>query len=185
MDNLSKDKPNITTTEINIPGEGVKENIVKPPTVEIEEMKFDPPPQETEDESESDEDEDQDFKKFDQDLQKNILLDYHPELKQISYEEMMTLSTVVRDKNGIIIDPLHTTIPILTRYEQAKVVGLRAKQINAGSNPFVDVPSHVIDGITIAEKEFIEKKIPFIIRRPIPNGVSEYWKLEDLEILEV
>ena len=28
------------------------------------------------------------------------------------------------------------------------------------------------------------KKIPFIIRRPIPNGGTEYWKLQDLELLE-
>ena len=32
--------------------------------------------------------------------------------------------------------------------------------------------------------EFEQKKIPFIVRRPLPNGGSEYWKLRDLEILE-
>ena len=25
------------------------------------------------------------------------------------------------------------------------------------------------------------KRIPFIIRRPLPNGGSEYWKIQDLE----
>ena len=35
----------------------------------------------------------------------------------------------------------------------------------------------------IALKELEEKKIPVIIRRPIPNGASEYWHLKDLEIL--
>ena len=92
--------------------------------------------------------------------------------------------TVSRDKNGQIIDELHKTIPILTRYEKARILGLRAKQINNGSNPFIKVPRDMLNGIRIAEKELEEKKIPFIIRRPLPNGGSEYWKVEDLENLE-
>ena len=39
--------------------------------------------------------------------------------------------------------------------------------------------------LTIAQEEFKQKKMPFIIRRPLPDGSSEYWKIEDLEILEV
>ena len=42
---------------------------------------------------------------------------------------------------------------------------------------------NVIDGYLIALKEFEEKKIPFIIKRPLPNGGCEYWKAADLEIL--
>ena len=73
---------------------------------------------------------------------------------------------------------------MLTRYEKAKIIGLRAKQINHGANLFIDVPDNVIEGLTIAEMELQAKKIPFIIRRPMPNGGSEYWKVSDLEILE-
>ncbi|MBQ45969.1 MAG: hypothetical protein CMP10_00490 [Zetaproteobacteria bacterium] len=75
-------------------------------------------------------------------------------------------------------------MPILTRYEKAKIIGLRAKQINNGSKIFVEVPHNVIEGLTIAEMELEAKRIPFIIRRPMPNGGSEYWKVSDLEILE-
>jgi DNA-directed RNA polymerase subunit K/omega len=49
--------------------------------------------------------------------------------------------------------------------------------------PFVKVPEGVIDGYLIALKELEEKKIPFIIRRPLPNRGSEYWHLEDLQII--
>tara|TARA_Y100000389_G_scaffold139774_1_gene137556 strand:+ start:255 stop:779 length:525 start_codon:yes stop_codon:yes gene_type:complete len=174
MSDFSEDKPNVNVEDVNIPEEEEK----------VEEMSF-KEPQPNEDYDESSEDEDEDFKKFDLDIKNNKLMDYHPEMKQISYEEMITLSTVVRDKNGIIIDPLHKTLPILTRYEQAKIIGLRAKQINSGSNPLIDIPDSMIDGITIAQEEFKQKKMPFIIRRPLPNGSSEYWKIEDLEILEV
>ena len=97
---------------------------------------------------------------------------------------MYALSKITKNKAGIIVDPLHTTLPILTRYEKAKVIGLRAKQINNGANIFIDVPHNVIEGLTIAEKELEAKKIPFIIRRPMPNGGSEYWKVSDLEMLE-
>ena len=41
----------------------------------------------------------------------------------------------------------------------------------------------MIEGLTIAEKELEDKKVPFIIRRPLPNGSSEYWKVKDLEML--
>jgi len=174
MSDFSEDKPNVNEEDVSIPEEEEK----------VEEMSF-KEPETNEDYDESSEDEDEDFKKFDLDIRNNKLMDFHPEMKQISYEEMITLSTVVRDKNGIIIDPLHKTLPILTRYEQAKIIGLRAKQINSGSNPLIDIPDSMIDGITIAQEEFKQKKMPFIIRRPLPDGSSEYWKVEDLEILEV
>ena len=45
------------------------------------------------------------------------------------------------------------------------------------------VPETIIDGYVIAELELKEKKIPFIIRRPIPGGGCEYWHLKDLEII--
>ena len=138
--------------------------------------------------TDSDEDSDTDYyenmKKIDQDINKDILFDYHPETKQINYKELLTLSNVVKNKKGDIIDPLHKTIPFLTCYEKAKILGMRAKQINNGSIPFVDVPKNIIDGHTIAFMELNKKKIPFIIRRPIPNGGSEYWKVSDLKILE-
>ena len=41
---------------------------------------------------------------------------------------------------------------------------------------------NIIDGYLIAEMELKEKKLPFIIRRPLPNQTFEYWKIKDLEI---
>ena len=34
-----------------------------------------------------------------------------------------------------------------------------------------------------AEKELQEKRLPFIIMRPLPNGKCEYWNVNDLEYL--
>jgi DNA-directed RNA polymerase I, II, and III subunit RPABC2 len=93
------------------------------------------------------------------------------------------LATVVRDKDNVIIDPLHKTIPVLTRYEKARILGERAKQLNMGAKPFVEVEDTIIDGYIIALRELEKKVIPFIIQRPLPNGGSEYWRLSDLEVL--
>ena len=93
------------------------------------------------------------------------------------------MSVVTRDEHNIIIDPLHRTLPFLTKYEQARVLGQRAKQIECGAKPFIKVPENIIDSYIIAELELKEKKIPFIIRRPLSNGTCEYWNLRDLEII--
>lgn len=137
-----------------------------------------------EESEEEDDDDDEDLQKLEGYTEKNVLVDYHPEVVQISEEELQTLSNVVKDKNGNIIDPLHKTIPILTKYEKAKIIGIRAQQINGGAEPFIPVDSNMIDGLTIANEELMKRKIPFIIRRPMPNGASEYWNINDLEILE-
>jgi DNA-directed RNA polymerase I, II, and III subunit RPABC2 len=134
-----------------------------------------------------DEDDDDDgdgemyLQKFDQAVNDNYVLDFHPESVLQNYDEILSMIRVIRDQNGIIVDDLHKTIPYLTKYERARILGQRAKQINAGSPPFVKVPEKVIDGYIIAELELKEKRIPFIIRRPLPNGGSEYWSIKDLE----
>lgn len=137
----------------------------------------------TDDEDEENDDDENYLQKFDENIQKNIIAEHHPELMSHNYDEIDILSRVVRDANGVIIDPLHKTIPFITRYEKARILGERAKQINAGAKPMVDIETSVIDGYLIALKEFEEKKIPFIVKRPLPNGGCEYWKFKDLEVL--
>ena len=135
------------------------------------------------DESSDEEEENLFYRNLEEDIDTNILKFYHPETENINYKELLTLSNITKNKKGEIIDSFHKTIPFLTQYEKAKILGQRAKQINHGSTPFVDVPSNIIDGHTIALMELNQKKIPFIIRRPLPNGTSEYWKVKDLKII--
>ena len=104
-------------------------------------------------------------------------------MKSHNYEEINNLSKVVSNENGEIVDPLHRTLPFITKYEKARVIGERSKQINAGATPLITLEPNMIDGYLIALKEFEEKKTPFIIKRPLPNGGCEYWKLNDLEVL--
>ena len=139
------------------------------------------------DEDQDEEDDDDEvgdyLQKFTSEKNKNYIKDFHPELSSHNYEEVKLLSIITRDKNGIIIDSLHKTIPILTKFEKTRILGQRAKQIDSGARPFVNVPKDIIEGYLIAKKELAEKKIPFIIKRPIPNGGCEYWNVNDLEDL--
>ena len=71
------------------------------------------------------------------------------------------------------------TRPKLTKYEKARVIGYRAQQIADGLEAFVDIVKlqHPTD---IANEELIQKKLPYIIKRPIPDGTFEYWRINDL-----
>ena len=138
-----------------------------------------------EEESElSDEEEDDEYlQKFDREVSHNFIEEFHPESKSHTDIEVKKLVKVSRNKEGIIVDDFHRTMPFLSKYEYTRVIGQRAKQIDSGAQPFVDLDNDVIDGYTIARKELDQKKIPFILQRPLPGGGCEYWKLEDLELL--
>jgi DNA-directed RNA polymerase I, II, and III subunit RPABC2 len=75
------------------------------------------------------------------------------------------------------------TIPFLTKYEKARIIGKRAMQISKGSPPLVEI-GDLESPIDIARKELMERKIPFIIRRPLPDGSYEDWRVDELRILE-
>lgn len=138
------------------------------------------------DDEDDDEDEEEDehyLQKFEETMKKNIIAEYHPEMQSHNSDEIEVLCQIIRDQDGRIIDPLHKSLPFITKYERTRVLGERARQLNAGATALVDVDSDTIDGYLIALKEFQEKKIPFILKRPIAGNHIEYWKLADLEIL--
>jgi DNA-directed RNA polymerase subunit K/omega len=125
----------------------------------------------------------EDYKKLDTVVRQSMLEQYHPELLMENNQDVQRRTFIERDEQGRIVDPHHRTLPMLTKYEKARILGERAKQLNAGARPMVDVPAHVIDGYLIALQEFDAKKIPFIVKRPLLNGTCEYWKFGDLETL--
>ncbi len=127
--------------------------------------------------------EEDNFQKFSKELTKNIIADFHPECKMHNEEEIKILSEVTRNKFNVVCDVFHRTLPFLSKYEKARVLGMRAKQLDYGAPPMIsNIPEHIIDGYSIAQMELEQKRIPFIIRRPVLGGF-EYWKISDLEIL--
>jgi DNA-directed RNA polymerase I, II, and III subunit RPABC2 len=72
------------------------------------------------------------------------------------------------------------TLPKITKYEKALLIGKRAKQIEEGANPNVRVLTGQ-SAVEIAEEELKQRKIPLIIKRPNGN-TFEYWKPIDMEV---
>lgn len=114
----------------------------------------------------------------------NQLLEQHPEIWP-DYEESVLEKLVIRDAfpPKAENDVGHTTYPFLTLYEKTKVLALRASQLAHGAPPFIDVPDYLTDVYEIAKAELEAKRLPFILKRPLPDGKFEYWRLADLMVI--
>lgn len=73
------------------------------------------------------------------------------------------------------------TMPYLTKYERVRVLGTRAKQISLGAKILVkNIDLTTKKPLEIAKIELEHGVIPFKIRRPLPNGKIEEWKISEL-----
>jgi DNA-directed RNA polymerase I, II, and III subunit RPABC2 len=70
----------------------------------------------------------------------------------------------------------------MTTYEKVKIVGLRAEQLRRGAPPLVEFNEKNFDAIKVATDELMQRKLPFMIGRTLPNGEKEYWRLDDMII---
>jgi DNA-directed RNA polymerase I, II, and III subunit RPABC2 len=112
------------------------------------------------------------------------LYQQHPECMLDYVEQVLPkIPLQIAPPGGSLADENHRTYPFLTIFERTKIIGLRANQISRGSAPFVAVPKHITDVRDIARLELEQKRIPFIVKRPLPNGSFEYWRLSDLLLL--
>ncbi len=73
------------------------------------------------------------------------------------------------------------TDPCLTKYEKTKILAERTQQIENGALLYIPLTDKLTTAYSIALEEFKQKKLPFIVCRPLPNSKEyEYWKLNDL-----
>jgi DNA-directed RNA polymerase subunit K/omega len=97
---------------------------------------------------------------------------------------MSTVSKMIVENYHDIIkayDPeKNTTRNILTKYEKVKIIGLRMEQLQRGAQPCVEYDPNNFAPHTIATQELMERKIPFMVCRTLPNGRKEYWRLDDM-----
>jgi DNA-directed RNA polymerases I, II, and III subunit RPABC2 len=72
------------------------------------------------------------------------------------------------------------TIPYLSKFEKARIIGTRLQQLAYGAETKINTEN--INNINeIVLEELKQRKIPFIIRRVMPNGEYEDWKMEEFE----
>ncbi|KAK8191310.1 RNA polymerase, subunit omega/K/RPB6 [Phyllosticta capitalensis] len=88
-------------------------------------------------------------------------------------------NTIQEQRKKRIPDENRTTTPYMTKYERARLLGVRAQQISMNAPVLVDLEGET-DPLQIALKEMREKKIPLIVRRYLPDGFYEDWTVEEL-----
>jgi len=68
---------------------------------------------------------------------------------------------------------------VLTNYEMTRILSERSSQISDGAQPLITNVDRFTSAYDIAVEELKQRRIPFIICRPMGNK-KEYFKLEDL-----
>jgi DNA-directed RNA polymerase I, II, and III subunit RPABC2 len=85
-----------------------------------------------------------------------------------------------RSKRGFQKNKERITSCFLTKYERARILGTRALQLSKNAPPMVVPQPGETDPYKLAERELAEQKIPFIVRRYLPDHTYEDWKLSEL-----
>lgn len=81
--------------------------------------------------------------------------------------------------NKKVPDNERITSRFMTKYERARILGTRALQISKNAPLMID-PGDEYDPYRLAERELSERKVPFIVRRYLPDGSYEDWKASEL-----
>jgi DNA-directed RNA polymerase subunit K/omega len=116
------------------------------------------------------------------------LLRFHPEarldtIESVAMEIVLTNVPPTFTNSDGQVDPRHRSAPFLTQYEKTHILGFRTHQLSMGARPYIAVPAHVTDLREIARLELEARRLPIIIKRPMPDGTFEKWRLSDLLIL--
>jgi DNA-directed RNA polymerase subunit K/omega len=74
-----------------------------------------------------------------------------------------------------------------TKYEYCVLLATRTQQLAEGAKPLVSLEGMKVSDPrfleTLARREIEQRKLPFLVRRMFPNGVSEYWSTQEMEIM--
>jgi DNA-directed RNA polymerase I, II, and III subunit RPABC2 len=79
------------------------------------------------------------------------------------------------------------TQPYFTRYEFTTLLATRAQQLAEGAMPMAS-----LDGLktsdplfvwNLARREIEQRKLPFLVKRRLPSGRSEFWSAQELEVM--
>tara|TARA_X000000950_G_C13901346_1_gene655049 strand:+ start:766 stop:1029 length:264 start_codon:yes stop_codon:yes gene_type:complete len=87
------------------------------------------------------------------------------------------MKKIKKDKNRKMY-----SVPYLTKYEKARIIGTRALQISMDSKVFIDKKGET-DPYKLALMEFEQKKIPLLVERVLPNGDVETLDVNKYECL--
>lgn len=100
----------------------------------------------------------------------------HPEVKPVFRSEVVESVKEPRVTRGYY-----------TKYEYTALVAMRAQQLAEGAKPLVELTglrtSDPLFVWNVAKREIEQRKLPFIVRRQLPDGTAEFWSTQEMEIL--
>ena len=67
----------------------------------------------------------------------------------------------------------------MTKYEYARLKGVRLEQLGRGAIPCVPYDTEKDDVRSIFRREFVEGKMPLLVRRRLPDGNAEYVRVRE------
>ena len=100
--------------------------------------------------------------------------------KKIDKKIIIELKKSTTENKTIVTSWIFFTIPLITKFEYSKIKAIRITQLSNNSNPFIETTLSNIE--EIADEEIRQMKLPYIIKRNLPTGDYELWKLSELAI---
>jgi DNA-directed RNA polymerase subunit K/omega len=70
----------------------------------------------------------------------------------------------------------------ITKYELTEIIGARSEELNSGAEPYIKIDDTYDTAAKIAKKEILDRKLPWIINRGLPDGTIEKRELRKLII---
>jgi DNA-directed RNA polymerase I, II, and III subunit RPABC2 len=102
--------------------------------------------------------------------------DDHPEVKPVFR------NTVIEQ-----VQQPRVTRPYFSKYEYTTLLATRAQQLAEGAKPLAGTEglktSDPMFIWNLARREIEQRKLPYIVRRQLPNGQAEFWSAQELEVM--
>jgi DNA-directed RNA polymerase subunit K/omega len=111
-----------------------------------------------------------------------VLYKFHPETI-LDYAEKVLPQVPIQEVPPLKGDKKHISQPFLSIFEKTKILGFRSNQLAQGARAYIVVPEHITNTLDIARMELEQRRLPYIIKRPMPDGTFEYWRLSDLMLI--
>lgn len=98
------------------------------------------------------------------------------------------MQTTFVDRSDVVkVDPAkRISQPYFTKYEYTTLLACRAQQLSDGAIPLLPLSEFNTNDPRlvwkIAEREILERKLPYLIRRRLPGGETEFWSVSELDL---
>jgi hypothetical protein len=122
----------------------------------------------------SDEEEEEEF--GDEEMNERLIHLERSRSSFVDYSEVMQHVTVTEETSP--------TKPSMTKYEYARIRGVRLEQLGRGAIPYINMKDSAQQKWTIEDifaREFHGKRLPMILKRRSPNCNDQYFRICDMD----